>query len=834
MNDIQQPNSDGKPASVERLKVTIRGAVQGVGFRPFVYRLAMELELNGWISNTVQGVFIEVEGVKATLDRFLLRLQNEKPPRSFIQSLEHSYLDPLGFRGFEIRPSNDEGIKTALVLPDIAACSDCLEEIFDSSNRRHLYPFTNCTNCGPRFSIIESLPYDRPNTSMKKFPMCEQCLREYEDPMNRRFHAQPNACPECGPHLELWDSNGKVLATHHTALLASVEAIRQGKIVAVKGLGGFHLMVDALNENAVLILRQRKHREEKPFALMYPSRDAVSNHCLVSELEERLLLSPESPIVLLNRNPQSEIHNSKLAIRNSTFVIPHSEIPIPHFPFRPAKQQRDAQNAHSEIAPSIAPRNPYLGVMLPYTPLHHILMRELYQPIVATSGNLSDEPICIDEREALLRLKGIADAFLIHNRPIVRHVDDSIVRIVLGRELVLRRARGYAPLPVLVESAGAPPIIAVGAHLKNTVALTVGKNTFISQHIGDLETEESYKAFRTVINDFQNMYQAFPEHVACDLHPDYLSSTFARDTGKKVFPVQHHYAHVTSCMAENQLQAPLLGVSWDGTGYGLDGTIWGGEFLLIDQHSFERVATFRSFRLPGGDKAVKEGRRTLLGVFYEMYGEKVFSDEAFTSSLSFTSSELSLLKQMLVKGLNSPRTTSVGRLFDAVAALIGLQHRSSFEGQAAMELEFATALAQSEDSYPFQSIELPPDSPNAKPLLTIDWHPIILAILQDVERGTETGLISARFHNTLAEVIVHVVKTIGQQQVVLTGGCFQNRYLTERVVRRLEAENFSPYWHQRVPPNDGGISLGQALAFYRSSAHIEHELIEPQRKATTV
>jgi hydrogenase maturation protein HypF len=475
-----------------RLRVVIRGAVQGVGFRPFVYRLATEMKLPGWVSNSAQGVFIEVEGEKETLNQFLFRIQREIPPRAFIQSLEFSFLESIGFISFEIRKSDSAGMKTALVLPDVSTCPDCLKDIFDPSNRRYLYPFTNCTNCGPRFSIIEALPYDRPNTSMKKFEMCPECNAEYENPLDRRFHAQPNACPVCGPKLELWDYKGAVIAERHNALLLASEAIRAGKIVAVKGLGGFHLMVDACNDQAVCRLRERKHREEKPLALMFPSLEAIKCECDVHEFETRLLLSPESPIVLLE-----------------------------------AKREKE----NSTLASSIAPSNPYLGVMLPYTPLHHILLKELGSPVVATSGNLSDEPICIDEHEALIRLNGIADIYLVHNRPIVRHMDDSIVRVMMERELVLRRARGYAPLPINVGRQHAVSLLAVGAHLKNTIALTSGDNVFISQHIGDLETEESLDAFHRVIADFQTLYETKPAQIVCDLHPDYLSSKFARSTG---------------------------------------------------------------------------------------------------------------------------------------------------------------------------------------------------------------------------------------------------------------------------------------------------------------
>lgn len=774
-----------------RLRVTIRGAVQGVGFRPFVYRLATALGLRGWVNNSSQGVSIEVEGSRPLLEQFLLRLEREKPPRASIQSLESSFLDPVGYTAFEIRHSDEAGEKTALVLPDIATCLDCLREIFDPNNRRYLYPFTNCTNCGPRFSIIEALPYDRPNTTMKKFVMCAACQAEYHDPQDRRFHAQPNACPQCGPHLELWDETGKILATHHDALLAAAEAIREGRIVAVKGLGGFHLVVDARSEQAVVRLRQRKHREEKPLALMYPTMEAVREDCEVSELEERLLLSPESPIVLLQRNHASHI-------------------------------------THHAIAPSVAPSNPYLGAMLPYTPLHHILLRELGFPIVATSGNLSDEPICTDEREALERLRGIADVLLVHDRPIVRHVDDSVARIMAGRELVMRRARGYAPLPVRLKRVDkdTPPLLSVGAHLKNTVALTVANNVFISQHIGDLETKEAFEAFRKVINSFRTLYNAEPQRIACDLHPDYLSSKFAKENGVPVVTVQHHYAHVVACMAENELEGQVLGVSWDGTGYGLDGTVWGGEFLLTTQESFQRIGHLRTFRLPGGEKAIKEPRRTALGVLYEVFGDEAFSMNDLPSVQAFSPSELNVLRQILAKGMNSPLTSSAGRLFDAVASLTGLRQRVNFEGQGAMELEFAIDV-ETDETYPFSFF--PTDekfqrmttsnSQNAVSVDTfhpledvVDWQPMLCAILDDVRRGVSGGRISVRFHNTLAEIIVAMAQRVGEERVVLTGGCFQNKYLTERAVQRLRAEGFRPYWHQRVPPNDGGIALGQVVA----------------------
>jgi hydrogenase maturation protein HypF len=815
----------------ERLLIAIRGAVQGVGFRPFVYRLATELHLAGWVSNSPQGVCVEAEGEKETLNSFLLRIEKEKPPRSFIQSLEFSFLDPQGYSRFEIRESDQSGEPSALVLPDIATCPECLSEIFDPGNRRYRYPFTNCTNCGPRFSIIESLPYDRPNTTMNNFPMCPDCREEYENPLDRRFHAQPNACPKCGPQLALWSPDGRIVAKHYDALLQVVEALGEGMIVAVKGIGGFHLMVDARNEEAVVRLRQRKHREEKPFALMFPSIESVRMECEVSDLEERLLFSAESPIVILNR--KSQIGNCA---------------PKAH---QPPAEKSSLANRHSSICPSVAPGNPSLGAMLPYTPLHHLLMRELGFPVVATSGNLSDEPICIDEREALKRLGGIADLFLVHDRPIVRHVDDSVVRVMMGRELVLRRARGYAPLPVSVKSSDESTILAVGAHLKNTIALAKGRNVFISQHIGDLETQESLNAFHDVIKSLKNLYNASPETFVCDMHPDYLSTQFAKVADANAMQVQHHFAHVASCMAENQMEGSLLGVSWDGTGYGPDGTIWGGEFLLVGDSSFERVGTLRHFKLPGGEKAIHEPRRTAMGVLYELYGESLFERVGIPFLKAFDSGELLLLRQMLTKNINSPVTSSAGRLFDAVSSLIGIRDVVKFEGQAAMELEWAIDGVKTEETYRFTIFQPEADAPLAhdcrvpsdrsgdvrceqaregrKALLVVDWAPMIVEIIEDLKAKVPNAMVSAKFHNTLTSMIVDVTRRVGEKRIVLTGGCFQNKYLTERTVQQLEENGFKAYWHQRVPPNDGGISLGQVYAakrMMRAKSKPESILIE--------
>ncbi len=831
--------------SVMRLRLTVRGAVQGVGFRPFIYRLAKDLGLTGWVSNSSQGVFVEAEGSQPQMQALLLRIEKEKPPRAFIQSLEFSFLDPIGYSAFEIRHSSESGEKTALVLPDIATCPDCLREIFDPANRRYRYPFTNCTNCGPRFAIIKALPYDRPNTTMKNFAMCLDCLAEYHNPADRRFHAQPNACPICGPRLELWDHEGLPLSAKNDALFEAVDALLRGMIVAVKGIGGFHLMVDATNEGAVRRLRQRKHREEKPFALMYPNLEMAKAHCEVSKLEERLLLSPESPIVLLRRQrlgPKLEDRSPQAKIRNPK----------------------------SAIASSVAPRNPYLGVMLPYTPLHHLLMAEFGLPVVATSGNLSDEPICIDEHEALQRLGGIAEVFLVHDRPIVRHVDDSIVRVMMGRELVLRRARGYAPLPIHLKEP-IPSLLAVGAHLKNTIALSVGKEVFVSQHIGDLETSQAYDAFRKVIADFERLYEVHPTSVACDLHPEYLSTKFAQKYSVvhdenivcssafrrspaqgtqplkgslqtnshenfEVISVQHHFAHVVACMAENELEGSVLGISWDGTGFGLDGTIWGGEFLRATLTVFERAAHFRSFRLPGGEKAIKEPRRVALGLLYELFGDEIFAMEELAPVRAFSAQELALLQNMLTKSLNAPLTSSAGRLFDAVAAIVGLRQQTQFEGQAAMELEFALDGIETDEAYPFRIFDFGSQNngraqtsqesairnpkfeiPNSKSTIAVDWAQMIQKILDDVRSAIPVGLVSAKFHNTLVDAIIAVAQRVGEERVVLSGGCFQNKYLTERAIHRLRSEGFRPYWHQRLPPNDGGIALGQAVAAAMSS-----------------
>ncbi len=763
--------------------------------------------LSGWVINSPQGVFIEAEGERDVLEVFAIRIGKEKPARAHIQGMETSYLDAVDYRKFEIKESNTDGQISAFVIPDIATCPDCTSEIIDEKNRRYLYPFTNCTNCGPRFSIIRSLPYDRPNTTMRNFEMCEQCKREYEDPADRRFHAQPIACPNCGPHIELWDTKGQVVAMYHDALVQAAAAIRDGKIVALKGIGGFQLLTDARNEESVRRLRSRKHREEKPFALMYPSILALKNDVDVCETEERLLYSPEAPIVLLKRKGAKK---QKLADDSETYETAEK---VNSFSFH--------------VAESIAPGNPYLGAMLPYTPLHHLLMNELGFPVVATSGNISDEPICIDEREALEKLGRIADIFFVHDRPIERHVDDSVVRIMMDRVQLVRRARGFAPFPVEIRNQNKNVILAVGGHLKNTIALNSGKNIFISQHVGDLSTREAFHAFEKVTGDFQNLFGLHPVEVAHDLHPDYLSTQFAGKMGTDTFGVQHHFAHIASCMAENDVDGTVLGVSWDGTGFGEDGTIWGGEFLKTDGTSYERIAAMRPFRLPGGAASVKEPRRTAVGLLFEIFGDELFRMDNLEPIKAFERNSLSVLRRMLETGLNSPVTTSTGRLFDAVSSIIGLRQTANFEGQGAMELEFAIGGIDSGDLYDFELVEdqnqkRMEDSGARKyyePIFSVNWEPLIREIILDNSNSIPPGLVSAKFHNSLVEIILAVAEKVGQEKVVLSGGCFQNKHLTENVIPRLTEKGFKPYWHQRVPPNDGGISLGQIfVALNRNSS----------------
>jgi len=755
-------NERDKALPYRRMKIIVRGAVQGVGFRPFVFNLAKRQSLKGWVLNSPSGVQIEVEGLQLELEKFLVKLQHEKPRLAFIQSLEWSYLDILGFKDFRIKKSKEGGEKLTLILPDIATCELCLEEMMDSRNRRHSYPFINCTLCGPRFSIIEKLPYDRPNTSMKTFKLCSKCSSEYHDPEDRRFHAQPTACVECGPRIQLIDVNGAVLSTEDKALVKACDYVKDGKILGLRGLGGFLLVVDAKNDLALKRLRERKLREEKPLALMYPDLDSVKADCVLEPLEVRLLTSPEKPIVLLKKSVNCRI---------------------------------------SEL---VAPRNPYLGVMLPYTPLHQLLMNQLRFPIVATSGNLTDEPMAIDTDEALGKLGRIADVFLSHDRPIVNRMDDSITRVIDGREVVLRRARGYAPLPIEVGKK-LPKVLALGGHLKNTIAMSLGKQVFVSQHIGDLETKEAIESFQSMAENFQKLYEFKPEIVAIDLHPGYASSRYGESLGIDLNKVQHHLAHVYSVMADNGLEESVLGISWDGTGYGEDDTIWGGEFIIPDDGQLEWVAGFDPFPLIGGEKAIREPRRTALALLYLTFGKEAFEKVNLPSLKAFKDDELDWMKAALEHDIQTPKCRSVGRLFDAISSLLGIRQNISYEGQAAMELEFVANNMPCKP-YPFRIKE------NGIPRYLIDWRETINAVVEDIEEGKERSEISSRFHATLVEAAKRIAENVGERKVALSGGVFQNALMVKLCRNVLSKGGFEVYTHQRIPPNDGGISLGQTIA----------------------
>lgn len=749
----------------QRLRLEIQGIVQGVGFRPFVYQLAQQFGLKGWVNNSTMGVTIEVEGGRSPLDLFLKKLQTELPVNARIDTLTSDYLEPVHFQEFVIHRSQ-LGEKTAIVLPDLATCSACLAEIFDPNNRRYHYPFTNCTHCGPRYSIIETLPYDRPLTSMVDFPMCADCQREYEDPGDRRFHAQPNACPKCGCHLAFLSNQGTIIAQREAALNHAIDALQRGEIIALKGLGGFQLLVDASSVAAVAKLRQKKQRPDKPFAVMYPDLDRLNHDCKVSALEEKLLLSPASPIILLQKKQGFS------------------------------------------LALNVAPDNPNLGVMLPYTPLHHLLLTTLNFPVVTTSGNLSDEPICIDEQEALDRLRHIADYFLIHNRRILRPVDDSVVRVINQIPIILRRSRGYAPEPILLKQPLNQNILALGAHLKNTVAITQKDRIFVSQHIGDLSNQQTVQAMENTLKKLSQIYDFKPDIITCDLHPDYLSTQYAKTLAQQLniplIPVQHHQAHIYACIAEHHLELPILGVAWDGTGYGEDGTIWGGEFFSVEANHCQRIASIKPFPLLGGDQANKEPRRSALSLLLQVFGSIDSIPQNISILKAFSPQELNILTTMWAKKINTPLTSSIGRIFEAIASILGLGQRSSFEGQAAMALEFLIGNRKTDDHYSF-TLE------NEQNISRINLKSMIQAIVKDVELGIEQSLISAKFHQTLVEIILKVAQKNQHKNIVLAGGCFQNKYLLERTIQRLEAENFQVYYPQRFPPNDGAIALGQII-----------------------
>ncbi|MBN2195540.1 MAG: carbamoyltransferase HypF [Polyangiaceae bacterium] len=764
-----------------RWRMRLRGAVQGVGFRPFVYQLANDLGLSGFVANDPGGVTIEIEGTQPVLAEFERRLHHEKPPASTPELVARTTIPANGEPSFVIHASSVVGAPTAVLLPDLAICADCARELGDPGDRRFGYPFTNCTRCGPRFSIIERLPYDRPHTTMRGFVMCARCAAEYADPHDRRFHAQPNACPDCGPSILLTDAAGSSLAQGAAALETAAAVVRGGGVLALHGLGGFHLIVDATNATAVAALRRRKGRWEKPLAVMVPSLDAAETLCEVDAAARTLLESPESPIVLLPRR------------------------------------------AGAAVADEVAPQNPFLGVMLPYTPLHRLLLAKLGRVVVATSGNTSEEPICTTPDEARARLGHIADRFLLHDRPIARQVDDSVAAVVAGGPQLLRRSRGFSPRPLRLAAAG-PTVLAVGPHLKNSITLVVGDEAFVSQHVGDLENAIAADAHARIVRDFLDLYAASPAAVAHDLHPDHASTVWLgamREAGAapdapewqaKLFAarpvaVQHHHAHLAACLAEHRHEGPALGVTWDGTGLGPDGSIWGGEFLLGDARGCRRVVHLRAFRLPGGDAAAREPRRSAYAVLHAAHLLERAAAGGAAPLAAFPPAERAVLDRMLERSVSSPLTTSAGRLFDAVAALAGLRPRVRFEGQAAMELEYAARRARGTASpYPCPLVTSPREEP-----AILDWAPMIQAVLHDVERGTDVSTVAARFHAGLADAIVAAARHVACPTIVLTGGCFQNRLLTEQSHTLLTQAGFRVLVHRQVPPNDGGVSLGQAV-----------------------
>ncbi|MFQ6613091.1 MAG: carbamoyltransferase HypF [Fidelibacterota bacterium] len=742
---------------MERWQIKINGIVQGVGFRPFVYKLAQKCNLAGFVTNTTSGVEIEVEGTVNHLREFQRKIPLESPPLSVIRDLKFSLIPLNGESNFQIIPSKNADVTETMVSPDVAVCPDCLIELFNPMDRRYRYPFINCTNCGPRYTIIKDIPYDRPATSMQPFKMCTQCQAEYDDPENRRFHAQPNACPNCGPAISLWVSEDKPISTDDK-ISAVANLLKNGAIIAIKGLGGFHLAVDARNGVAIQQLRRRKHREEKPLAIMVKDLETVRQLCYVNEQEEHLLNSFQSPIVLLRKREDET------------------------------------------VAEAVAPGNDRFGVMLPYTPLHHLLLHDAGFPLVMTSGNLSEEPIAISNQEAFERLAGIADYFLIHNRDIYLRSDDSVMIVLENHSRTLRRSRGFVPKPVFVKSKGSS-LLAVGGELKNTICLLKNDQAIVSQHIGDLENLLAYNFFIQTINHLERLFQVEPELIVHDLHPDYLATKWAREQNDStLLGVQHHHAHLAAVMAENQVDQPVIGLIMDGTGYGIDGTVWGGEVLVGDYHQYHRFAHFETMPLPGGEAAIKEPWRIAVSYLFNTFGK--------VPQLPFLEGrEADSIVEILQKKINCPQTSSCGRLFDAVAAICGAKPVIRYEAQTAIEwMQWVENLEVRPLAYQLEQ-------QGEKWVMLI--KPIIRAVVRALNNGEDVCRISSRFHLTLIKMFMEVVHLASQEtginSVVLSGGVFQNRVLFSGLLPRLEVAGYQVYTHKQVPTNDGGISLGQAM-----------------------
>ena len=773
------------------VEILVRGTVQGVGFRPFVFNLASRLSVTGSVTNTGDGVLIKATGNSQDLYRFLDALGSEHPPLAKItELLYHPLKTPFIADSFEIIASQDSDSTQAIIPPDIAICQDCLRELSDNTNHRHKYPFINCTNCGPRFTIVESIPYDRPKTSMKVFPMCERCSVEYRDPANRRFHAQPNACSECGPSITLHSADGSTIGCDDI-LAEVVAALNEGKIVAIRGLGGFHLCVNGCSHTAVERLRTRKNRPDKPLAVMFKDLHAVEHHCQVSVIEADLLRSPEQPIVLLKK--------------------------------------RGTSNLAANLAPDIAD----LGVMLPYTPLHHLLFQQPQCPeaLVMTSGNSSGDPICTSNSDALHRLSHIADFFLLHNRDIVTRVDDSVAKCMGSAPRLLRRARGYVPSPLQIDYS-LPEIISCGGGLKSTFSLGRGKQIFPSQHIGDLFNLTSLEFYTESVENLKSIFRIDPIAAACDLHPDYLSSQYARELGLPLYKVQHHHAHGVSVMAEHGISAPTLAVVLDGTGYGADGTIWGGEILKCELTSFDRLAALEVIPLPGGDAAAAEPWRMAASFLHKIQGAQ--AAQAATLS-EIEPNKKTILLQMLENDFNCPLTSSCGRLFDAISALLGLNYFSTFEGQAAMLLESCAREALKPDWKNRVTNALHENSAQLRRKNNGQWEIIssefVKKVVYDVSSGKDRSGIALGFHTWLIGSVARLVESLSQEtgikEIILSGGCMQNELMLEGLIFVLTEMELTPITGSRIPINDGGISIGQAviggLQHVSCSAHESRE-----------
>ncbi len=760
----------GTPAmTLEGRRIEVHGTVQGVGFRPWIYRLAGEEGISGRVRNDASGVTIEAFGRPDALRSFLRRIESDAPPAARVRTICAEPIAPEEGGGFEIEPSRADGDRDVSIPPDLATCPECLREVFDPADRRYRYAFTNCTHCGPRFTIARDIPYDRGATTMAAFRMCSRCEAEYRNPRDRRFHAQPIACPDCGPRLRLVSVTeagpAEVGSPPDDPIAAAASRLREGAIVAVKGLGGFHLACDATAPAAVRRLRERKQRDEKPFAVMVSDLAAARRVAVIDDAEARLLQSVERPIVLARRR------------------------------------------SGSGLASELAPGSPLVGLLLAYTPLHHLLLAEAGRPLVMTSGNLSDEPMAAKDGEALERLAGIADLFLLHDREIENRCDDSVARVIAGEPVVLRRARGYVPRAVKLLRPVARPVLACGAHLKNAFCLAAGEQAWLGPHLGDLDSLEACRSFEEHLARLERFLGVKPELIAHDLHPDYFSSAYAqrRPEPRKV-AVQHHHAHVAAAMAEHGLEGPVLGLAWDGTGYGTDGSSWGGELLLARYDGFERLATLRPLRLAGSDQAIREVWRIALAALDDAFDGRP-PLESLPLFARIPPRDVAVIRQMIARGVNAPSAHGAGRYFDALGSLGLVRTRSSYEGQVALEWNLVAEEGEA-GTYPFELLE-PGDGP-----AQADLRPLVRAAVEELVRGVAPGRVSARFHNAMADVGASLVRLAARQRgprpVVLTGGCFQNAWLAEGVKRRLQGA-FEVYLHRDVPPGDGGIALGQAV-----------------------